>query len=127
MASLQVTDASLRTGEQAAFKVCGTLYRRIGSMLPSLLPDLNGTCTQIYFLDPEYQAKLRASSIKHGKERENMYEYDLKMFRKLHRMLLACKNSYLNSFLSANEFVQEHNLNPDDIEFEIHLLERPSR
>ena len=94
-------------------------------MLPSLLPDLNATCTQIYFIDPEYQAKLRASNIKHGKERENMYEYDLKMFKKIHRILLACKNSYLNFFLSDNEFVQEHNLNPDDIEFEIHPLERP--
>ena len=52
MASLQVTDATLKKGGAAAFKVCGMLYRRVGPMLPSLLPDLHATCTQIYFLDP---------------------------------------------------------------------------
>ena len=69
MTSLQVTDATMRKGATAAFKVCGTLYRRVGPMLPSLLPDLDATCTQIYFLDPENQFEVRAARFKDAKQR----------------------------------------------------------
>ena len=125
MASLQVTDATLKKGGAAAFKVCGMLYRRVGPMLPSLLPDLHATCTQIYFLDEDYQAELRASRFKDAKQRHSIYQYDLAMFKKLHQILKGCQNSYLKSFLSAREYVEQHHLNPDNIEFEIHPLEPP--
>ena len=66
---------------------------------------------------------MRAARFKDAKQRQRLYQHDLTMFRKLHRILLPCKNSYLRSFLSAHEFVPQRQLNPDDIEFEIHPLD----
>ena len=63
----------------------GQLYRQIGPMLPSGLPDDVPKCLQIYFCDPEYQAQLRASRFKSEKKKIATIEFEKSIFRKLHR------------------------------------------
>jgi hypothetical protein len=59
MASFQANDRTVTRGHPGAFKIVGQVYRRIGSLLAN--HDSTAKCLQVYFLDPDYQATLRAT------------------------------------------------------------------
>eukprot|EP00984_Skeletonema_dohrnii_P016913 scaffold7597_cov105-Skeletonema_dohrnii-CCMP3373.AAC.2 len=130
MASLQVNDATVRGhGATGAFKVGGILYRRVGAVLPSTLAEPK--FLQIYFLDPQYQAEMRASKFRDPTKpmtpkEHALHNIEISLFNKLQRLLTTMKNSYLESFLTAHEYVQQQHLNPDDLEIEIHPIDRPA-
>ena len=70
-ASVQVKYKTAKKHEQAAFKVMGLLSRRIGLILATE-GSTGSACLQVYFNDPEFQAKYRAlgSSTSAIKQRE---------------------------------------------------------
>jgi hypothetical protein len=59
MASFQANDKTVTRGAPGCFKVVGQLYRRISSLLAN--EQSNAKCLQVYFLDPDYEATLRAT------------------------------------------------------------------
>jgi hypothetical protein len=69
MASFQANNKTVRGGAPAAFKVVGQVYRRIGDALAQ--HNREAKCLQVYFLDPDYQALLRASRYKSEGRRQN--------------------------------------------------------
>ena len=49
------------------------------------------------------------------------------IFRKLHRILKdVCNNSYLRSFLSINQFIQQEKLNLEELKIELHATDKPA-
>ena len=59
MASFQANDRTVTRGHPGAFKIVGQVYRRIGSLLAN--HDSTAKCLQVYFLDANSQATLRAT------------------------------------------------------------------
>eukprot|EP00571_Detonula_confervacea_P014553 CAMPEP_0172308584 /NCGR_PEP_ID=MMETSP1058-20130122/9127_1 /TAXON_ID=83371 /ORGANISM="Detonula confervacea, Strain CCMP 353" /LENGTH=520 /DNA_ID=CAMNT_0013021029 /DNA_START=96 /DNA_END=1655 /DNA_ORIENTATION=- len=94
-------------------------------MLPSNEAANDPKCLQVYFCDPDYQAEIRASRFDSADQTKFVHDYNRFLFRKLHRILLEVQNSYLDSFLSVNEYIEQHNLNPDEIKIELHESDRP--
>ena len=48
------------------------------------------------------------------------------IFRTLHRIIAnECQNSYLQSFLSINEYIQRERLNPEEVQIQLCATERP--
>ena len=48
------------------------------------------------------------------------------IFCTLHRIIAnECQNSYLQSFLSINEYIQRERLNPEDVQIQLCATERP--
>lgn len=124
MASLAVNDATVNRGGPAAFKIYGLLHRRIGSMLPMENSSDEPSCLQIYFYDPEYQHDIRVLKSTSPNSQQNSKEQlslERSIFEKLHRVL-SSHNSYLQSFLTINEYIEKEQLNPEEICFELHSI-----
>ena len=48
------------------------------------------------------------------------------IFWTLHTILSEeCNNTYLQSFLSVNKFIQENNLNPEELSIVMHATDKP--
>ena len=125
MASVQVTDATVKKFGPVAFKVSGQMFRRVGPMLQQE-GSVSPACMQTYFYDAEYQAQHRTTrdSSTSVPARELAVRTDI--FRELHRILTeVCDNSYLRSFLSINQFIRERGLNPDELRIELHATDKP--
>ena len=119
-------NVTVTEGMPGAFKVCGQLQRRIGSMLQQENSE-HPTCMQTYFHDPAYQADYRARRDASPELSQSIFQRRVSIFRKLHHILINdCKNSYLEFFLSVNEYIKKEKLNPEDIQLELHATERPS-
>jgi DNA polymerase III alpha subunit (gram-positive type) len=92
MASFQANNKTVRGGAPAAFKVVGQVYRRIGDALAQ--HNREAKCLQVYFLDPDYQASLRASRYESEGRRQN--PMDESIFRLLHSAITEeANNSYV--------------------------------
>lgn len=70
MASMTAEDKTIRRNGPAVYKVCGVVYRRIGSIMPprgDIMTeraggsDSNPKCVQTYFYDNEFQKNHRAT------------------------------------------------------------------
>lgn len=59
MASLYANDRIVTRGNPGAFKIVSQVFRRIGCLLGN--HDSTAKCLQVSFLDPNYQATLRAN------------------------------------------------------------------
>ena len=127
MASLQVNDATVRGRCQpGCFKVWGQLHRRIGPLLPSQNSSQPTNCMQTYFRDAEYQDKLRASR-NGGARSAQIHNKEISIFQQLRLSLTQeCSNSYLRSFVTVNEYIQQNNLNPDELQIELHAVDKPA-
>ena len=124
-ASVQVTDKTVKKHGPAAFKVMGQLFRRIGPMLAEE-GSKDPACLQTYFHDPDFQAKHRAlrSSTSTIKQRELTRRMDI--FRLLRDILVHdCNNTYLQSFFSVNEYIQQTNLSSENLNLELHTIDTP--
>ncbi|KAL7542017.1 hypothetical protein ACHAXR_012464, partial [Thalassiosira sp. AJA248-18] len=122
MASLQVNDSSVRTGGPSAFKVYGQMHRRIGSMT-SATGSRQYSCIQAYFCDPSSQDSYRAN-----RNQPSAVDRDIQesVFRTLRLVLTEdCTNRYLQSFFSVNEYIQNNNLNPEEVRLELHATTSP--
>jgi hypothetical protein len=124
MASLQANDRTVTRGAPGCFKIVGQLYRRIGSLLPD--EESNAKCLQVYFLDPEYQANLRATRYLSNERRASASpdENDVRVFQMLHTSLTAeAHNTYITSFLSVVEWIRATNQNPEEVHIQLHETE----
>jgi hypothetical protein len=127
MASLQANDRTVTRGAPGCFKIVGQLYRRIGSLLPD--EESTAKCLQVYFLDPEYQANLRATRYLSNERRASASpdENDVRVFQMLHTSLTAeAHNTYITSFLSVVEWIRATNQNPEEVHIQLHETEKPS-
>ena len=83
-------------------------------------------CMQTYFHDPEYQATHRATRNASTNIAGNDMNKRVSIFRTLHRIIAnECQNSYLQSFLSINEYIQRERLNPEEVQIQLCATERP--
>ena len=87
----------------------GPLLQQEGSTQPN--------CMQTYFHDPKFQARHRSMR---GSGSSEDLELRTTIFRNLHRCLIDCNNSYLRSFLSVNEYITKHNLDPQEFSIVMH-------
>ena len=110
MASLQLNDSSLLSKGPCAMKIHGQVYHRGGPMLAN--EERTPTCLQTYFFDPEEQAKLRANMMMSTKDTVKEYTLKVHIFQRLYDIIQNCSNSYLNDFLTINEYINKNNLNP---------------
>ena len=53
------------------------------------------------------------------KTQKSITNFDLKYSKILYDILYQCQNSYLCDFFSINEFIQNNNLNPEEVRFKI--------
>ena len=84
------------------------------------------SCLQVYFLDPEEQAHIRAQRL--ANQNENDRQRDLDRNYELFTILgaiLRQRNRYYRSFVSVNEFITNNHLNPTEVSVQIHATHRP--
>ena len=125
MASVMVTEKTVLSHGPASFKVCGQMHRLIGPMLQQN-DSTPPTCMQTYFHDPEYQAAHRANRNARGNISQNDIDKRTAIFHTLHRIIAEdCHNSYLQSFLSVNEYIQREGINPEEVQIQLCATERP--
>ena len=101
----------------------GQLFRRIGSLLPTV----NGKqpkCVQTYFYGGDEATKWRIKNthkkIKNITEKKK-YE---QVFKMLHDILIRANNKYIKSFLGVKDYVETHlNDNVWDVKLSIHANE----
>ena len=98
-------------------KLFGQVYRRSWPMLTK--EEEVPTCLQTYFFDPEMQANFRTDRFISEKDTEKDYKLWFDMIKKKYDILYQCQNAYLCDFFSINEFIQNNNLNPEEVRFEI--------
>ena len=123
-ACMLVTDKTMRRYGPASFKICGIVHRMIGPVLQQQGSN-DPHYMQTYFHDPDFQAKHRASRGNSGVSPRYMALRE-KIFRTLHTILSEeCNNTYLQSFLSVHNFVQENNLNPEELSIVMHATDKP--
>eukprot|EP00986_Skeletonema_menzelii_P020557 scaffold31624_cov1125-Skeletonema_menzelii.AAC.1 len=131
--SLQVKDATVsRYGSSATFTATGQMYRRIGSMLRPT-NEQNYSCMQAYFHDNDqdlHRATRNRSNRAGGGNLADAVlspeeELDRIIFRELREILEACPNAVLQSFKTIKEFIDENNLNPDELHIALHNTEAP--
>lgn len=123
MASFQANERTVMRGLPGAYKVVGQVYRRIGSLMPD--DNSNAKCLQVYFLDPDYQASLRAT--RYSAEGAGPNQMDVQIFQRIHNSLTQeAHNTYISSFLTVSEWIQQSGHNPEEISIELHETERPS-
>ena len=92
------------------------MHRSIGPLLQQQ-GNTQPNCMQAYFHNAEYQARHRASR---GGSEEDL-ELQTRIFCNLHWCLTKeCNNSYLQSFLTVNEYIAENNLNPEEFSIVMH-------
>jgi len=100
MASFQANDKTVNRGAPGAFKIVGTVFRRIGDALPN--DNQDPKCLQLYFLDPDYQASFRAT--RYQSESQIANPIDKEIFLRLHSGITEeANNSYVRSFLTVVE------------------------
>ena len=136
MASLTAgQDATVRgKGPPGAYRINGIMYRRIGA-ITSYEGCTNPKFVQTYFYSSEEQSAHRSTrssrqqgsnengpvagqSRQHNSNSESTMEVDI--FELLRKILVEdCRNTYLTSFYTVNEFIQNHGLNPEEIEIEL--------
>jgi len=116
MASLQLNDATVYKYGPAAFKIHGQLYKRLGPMHPSAFYD-NGQpkCLQIYFFDPDEQAKYRVNRTYAAFRSSTVYTMEKEIFIKLQSILTSCGNPLLGAYLTINEEIKRTNINPEEV------------
>ena len=123
MASLQLSYSSLSSTGPCAMKIHGQVYCRDGPMLSH--EERPPTFLQTYCFDPEEQAKLRANMLMSTHDTVSEYDLKVKNFQQLNNIIQNCSNSYLNDFLTINEYINKNNLNPEELRFEIDPDEKP--
>ena len=124
MASHIVDERTIRTGAPGVYTIKGMVYRKLRPMTP--MPGRRPRNLQTYFYDPDYQHQQRALFLQENPEElDDDHQRNLATFQLLHDTLLECNNSYLMSFLSMKEYIEDNNLNPLDLNFEIHATETP--
>jgi hypothetical protein len=117
MGSIQFDDVTVYKIQPSALSIHGQLYKRLGPMMPSsVYGDGTAKCLQIWFFDPEEQAKMRAKRTYTGHRTQVMYRTDEGTFRDLHDILLASGNPLLNQYLSIYEDVLQSNINPEQVQ-----------
>ena len=85
-------------------------------------------CLQTYFYDAEFQAKYRALKSARSSIRQTELLRRERIFRLLHDILVNdCNNSYLQSFLSINEFIRSRNMRPETLCIELHATHKPEQ
>ena len=124
MASLQLSYDRSHIHGPAALKIHGQLYRRGGPMLA----DENATpmCLQTYFFDPSQQDIIRNERVHGEKTSVAITRKRMRLFKTLRLMLHAAGNPYLRDFCTIDEYIKHNNLNPKELQFEIHSDIKPS-
>ena len=116
LASCVVSDRTVKAYGPACFKSSGVMHCRMGPLLQQ-----EGSTQPNYMLtychDPEFQAR-HLAMIGSGSDKD--LELRTTIFRNLHLCLTDCNNSYLRSFLSVNEYITQHNLDPKEFSIVIH-------
>ena len=109
MASLQLNYSSSSSIGPCAMKIHGQVYCRGGPMLDN--EERTPSFLQTYFFDPEEQAKLRANMLMSTNDTVREHELKVNIFQHLNTILQNCSNSYLNDFLTINEYIERNNIN----------------
>ena len=107
-------------------KVYGQMHRRIGSMLaPSNATQYS--YLQVYFCDPADQDRYSASRNTSSKiDREK--EKNVRVFADLRRILTQeVTTTYLQSFFNINEFIEQEQLNPEEVHLVLHSTAKPEQ
>ena len=125
MASFQANDKTVTRGAPGCFKVVGQVYRRIGSLLAN--EQSNAKCLQVYFLDPDYQATLRATRYL-SDVRAAPDEQDVEIFSRLRTSLVdEANNTYIASFLTVVEWIRHNRIDPEEVQIQLHETEKPGQ
>jgi hypothetical protein len=125
MASFQANDKTVTRGAPGCFKVVGQVYRRIGSLLAN--EQSNAKCLQVYFLDPDYQATLRATRYL-SDARAVPDEQDVEIFSRLRTSLVdEANNTYIASFLTVVEWIRQNRIHPEEVQIQLHETEKPGQ
>ena len=78
----------------------------------------------MYFLDPDYQATLRAT--RYVSDGVPSDPNDVQVFQQIHTALTQeANNAYISSFLTVVEWICQSGHNPEEIHMELHETERP--
>ena len=105
-------------------KFVGQVYRRSGPMLKKEKEAPN--FLQTYFFDPEMQAKFRTDRFISEKDTKKDYELWYEIFNNLYEISNKFQNSYLCDFFSIHEFIQNNNLNSEEVIFVIDTVGKPN-
>ena len=130
--SLQVTDKTVRGTGPAAFKVCGALNRRVGSIMARegcQAPK----CIQTYFYDNHSQDVTRAgrladlssggSSGRNQAEHQRKHQMYLRIFARLRTILVeTCDNRYIHAFKTIKEYIDERGKLLFQASYQLHYL-----
>ena len=116
MASLQI-ERDRTPNPPSALRIQGTLMRRIGPLMSD--GRFPPSCLQTYFFDPDEQVRLRIGRL------DKVNKHDGPLFRGMHEGLLDCGNTYLQSFLSVQEYVETLPYPPPNFNISIHADVRP--
>jgi hypothetical protein len=120
----QASDKTVTNGAPGCFKVVGQVYRRIGSLLAN--DESDAECLQVYFLDPDYQAELRATRYL-SDARAAPDEQDVQIFSMLRTALIdEANNTYITSFLTVVEWIRQTRANPEEVQIQSHETEKPA-
>jgi len=124
MASMVASDETVshQRGGIASFRIRGQLYRFIGNIRNTI--DSTPRYLQTYFYDPEDQAQIRSDFYSGGTAIER--ERYLQLFTQIHTALMNSPNNYIDSFLSADEIIQNMSQTQTEIRISIHADVRPS-
>ena len=84
---------------------------------------------QPYFYDPEYQAQYQTTqntTSRYQSRSDRNKQLEESIFALLHHILTEdANNSYIQSFLTVNQYVEEQNLNPEEVMIELHETKCP--
>ena len=99
-------------------RLIGPVLQQTGSTDPQYM--------QTYFHDPDFQASHRATRGPPNSPVSNDAALWEHIFRELHRILTEeCTNTYLQSFISVNNFITERRLNPEELSIQMHATDKP--
>lgn len=122
---MMVTNKSIKQYGPASFKIAGQVHRLIGPVLQQE-GCTDPHCMQTYFHDPDYQAKHRASRGRPDTRDGNDLVLREDIFMELYIILTdECANTYLQSFMSVNDFIEKNNLNPEELSIVLHATDKP--
>jgi hypothetical protein len=87
----------------------------------------NAKCLQVYFLDPDYQATLRATRYL-SDARAAPDEQDVEIFSRLRTSLVdEANNTYIASFLTVVEWIRQNRIDPEEVQIQLHETEKPGQ
>lgn len=123
MASCTFNDKSVPGG---VMKICGEIHRRVGSFQQPTTTTAVPKCIQLYCHDPEYQAAQRAK--RNCNETTSIRDKNLilDLYRKTRLSIeTEANNSYLKAYKIMLDYIEENNLNPEELRYELHATDKP--